>query len=84
MRQAVNYTDLPLFWTLHFDTGVDYLGRADEPSTVDSAGSTEEQSFIVLHRDDDGAEAVLTCGKEWPTLQIEVGWEQTGQAPTKI
>jgi hypothetical protein len=47
-------------------------------------GSVEEQSFVVLHRDDDGAGAVVTCGKELPTLQIEADWEQTGQAPTKI
>jgi apoptosis-inducing factor 3 len=34
MGQATDYTDLPFFWTLHFDTGLDYLGRADKPTVV--------------------------------------------------
>ncbi len=84
MGQAEAYADLPFFWSAHFDTGLLCLGRSDKPLVADSAGSIEEQSFVVLQCDDAGAAAVITCNQDRPTLSIEARWEETGRPPEAV
>jgi apoptosis-inducing factor 3 len=78
MGQASSYADLPFFWSAHFDTGLLYLGHADKPAKPSVEGSIEKQDFVARYAGKGEDKAVVTCNQDKATLEIEAGWEDSG------
>lgn len=78
MGRATGYADLPFFWSAHFDTGLLYLGHADQPKEPSVEGSIEEQDFVARYSSNSGDRAVATCNQDKAALEIEAGWEASG------
>jgi len=78
MGEDAGYSDLPFFWSAHFDTGLLYLGHADKPSVPGVAGSIEEQNFVARYAGKGGDRAVVTCNRDKTALEIEAIWERSG------
>jgi NADPH-dependent 2,4-dienoyl-CoA reductase/sulfur reductase-like enzyme len=82
MDQATAYTDLPFFWSAHFDTGLLYLGHAEKPETPSVEGSIDDQDFVARYTGTGGDRAVITCNRDKVSLTIEAEWEASGNLDT--
>ena len=82
MGQATGYTDLPFFWSAHFDTGLLYLGHAEKPKTPSVEGSINDQDFAARYAGKGEDRAVITCNQDKAALEIESEWEASGNLDT--
>lgn len=78
MGHAGDYSDLPFFWSAHFDTGLLYLGHAGKPAEPGVDGSIEEQNFTARYAGKGEDRAVVTCNQDTAALTIEADWEKSG------
>jgi hypothetical protein len=78
MGEADSFSDIPFFWSAHFDTGLLYLGHADRPAAPSVAGSIEKQDFVARYAGTGDDRAVVTCNRDKTALEIEASWEQSG------
>ncbi|WP_268800616.1 FAD-dependent oxidoreductase [Pseudomonas huanghezhanensis] len=58
------YTDVPYFWTLHFDKRVDYLGHADKWDDIVYLGEPETFEFLALMCRQGVVVAAVACKRE--------------------
>jgi 3-phenylpropionate/trans-cinnamate dioxygenase ferredoxin reductase subunit len=66
-RPAVEYGEVPFFWSDQFTSRIQFLGRADEHDDVEIvAGSPDDRSFVALYHRDGRLTAALgvSCPKQ--------------------
>ncbi|KQM27495.1 MULTISPECIES: FAD-dependent oxidoreductase [unclassified Sphingomonas] len=71
-----DYTDVPFFWSGHYDLSLRYVGhvaRTDD-RTVD--GDVDAQDVAVHFREDGREQALLTTGRDRLSLEQEAAWER--------
>jgi apoptosis-inducing factor 3 len=75
MNQATRYTDVPFFWTAHFDTGLRYLGHVS--SLVDSRtdGTVKGRDFTLALTGKGRERAFISCNRDMAALQLEAQWD---------
>jgi apoptosis-inducing factor 3 len=76
MNRANRYTDVPFFWSAHFDTGLRYLGHVGSISQVQTAGSIEGRNFSRHYRGPRGEKAFVTCNRDAESLLEEAEWDR--------
>jgi NADPH-dependent 2,4-dienoyl-CoA reductase/sulfur reductase-like enzyme/nitrite reductase/ring-hydroxylating ferredoxin subunit len=75
MNQASRYTDVPFFWSAHFDTGLRYLGQVRSILDAQTEGSIGGRNFNRYYRGSKGEKAFLTCNRDTESLLEESAWD---------
>ena len=79
MGEAADYTDIPFFWTAHYDTGLRYLGHSSGKAEQTVEGSIEGKDFVVHFGAGGKDEAVTTCNRDPAALAVDAEWTQSVQ-----
>ena len=72
------YTDVPFFWSQHYDTAISYVGHAERWDTVEVSGSVAQGDCAVRYLVNGRALAVATVGRDLESLKAELGMEREG------
>jgi NADPH-dependent 2,4-dienoyl-CoA reductase/sulfur reductase-like enzyme/nitrite reductase/ring-hydroxylating ferredoxin subunit len=75
MGEADRYTDVPFFWSAHFDTGLQYLGQVTSILDTRTEGSVDGRDFSRYYRGPDEEKAFVTCNRDQASLLEESAWD---------
>jgi NADPH-dependent 2,4-dienoyl-CoA reductase/sulfur reductase-like enzyme/nitrite reductase/ring-hydroxylating ferredoxin subunit len=75
MGHAGRYSDVPFFWSAHFDTGLRYLGHVGPIAEARTDGSVEGRNFSRLISGPDRQRAFVTCNRDSASLLKEAEWD---------
>jgi NADPH-dependent 2,4-dienoyl-CoA reductase/sulfur reductase-like enzyme len=70
------FTDLPFFWSAHYDVSVNYVGHAEQWDRVQVDGSAEQRDVAVRFEQGGSALAVATIFRDTESLEAEFAMEQ--------
>ena len=76
MGEADVYTDIPFFWSAHFDTGLRYLGHSSGKAQTQVEGSIEGRDCVVHYGSNGKDDAVATCNRDPAALAVDAEWTQ--------
>jgi NADPH-dependent 2,4-dienoyl-CoA reductase/sulfur reductase-like enzyme len=82
MGQVSPYTDVPFFWSAHFDTGLRYLGHVESTLEMRTDGSTEGRNFSRCYLGPKGQKAFVTCNRDKDSLLEESLWDRAAALAT--
>lgn len=71
-----DYSDLPFFWSGHYDTSLRYVGHVASPEDRTVEGDVEKKDFAVTFAEDARDCAQLSCGRDVQSLEAEAEWER--------
>ncbi|HJU05515.1 MAG TPA: FAD-dependent oxidoreductase, partial [Nitrospiraceae bacterium] len=80
LGQRQRFTAVPFFWTRQYDTGIHYVGHAEQWDRVDVDGDPAARDCAVTYWRNNKRLAVATVGRTLDSLRAEVAFEQ--EAPT--
>ena len=69
------YTDVPFFWSKHFDFSFRYVGHAATWDEIAVEGDPENSNAVLRYRQGGRDLAVVTVGDDLAALQAEVELE---------
>ena len=72
---AEQFTDVPFFWSAHYDLQVSYVGHAERWDTIEMDGDPEKRDCEVRYVAGGRTLAVATVGRDLANLQSEVRME---------
>lgn len=75
-QETGDYTDVPFFWSGHYDLSLRYVGHVGAPDDRTIDGEVAAQDFAVRFREDGREQALLTAGRDRLSLEQEAAWEQ--------
>ena len=78
LGRGAPFTDVPFFWSQHYDTAISYVGHADRWDSVDIEGSVEHGDCTVVYRVEGMIRAVATIGRDRESLRAELAMERGG------
>ena len=70
------YTDVPFFWSLHYQDSFNYDGHADDFDAPKVEGSVEGYDALVRYEKDGKLLAVVTLNRDLASLEAEVAFER--------
>jgi NADPH-dependent 2,4-dienoyl-CoA reductase/sulfur reductase-like enzyme/nitrite reductase/ring-hydroxylating ferredoxin subunit len=70
------FSDVPFFWSQHYDVSISYVGHAERWDAIEIEGSLEQQDASVHYRAGGRVRAVATIFRDRSSLQEELGMEQ--------
>lgn len=70
------YTDVPFFWSAHFDTGLRYIGHVDAIADMLTDGSVGARDFSRHYAGPAGEKAFVTCNRDQESLREESAWDR--------
>ena len=76
LGRGVRYTDVPFFWSAHYDVTISYVGHAEKWDRVDIEGSLAEKNAKITYFAAQKALAVATLGRDQASLAAEVAFER--------
>jgi apoptosis-inducing factor 3 len=69
------FGDTPFFWSGHYGTSLRYVGHAPtEDGRIE--GSIDDGDFALFFREGGEEQALLTCGRDLQSLEVEAQWEK--------
>jgi NADPH-dependent 2,4-dienoyl-CoA reductase/sulfur reductase-like enzyme len=74
------YTDVPFFWSQHYDVRIAYVGHAAGWDAVDVDGGFADRDVSVCYRKGGKALALATVFRDLASLEFEAGLGRTGAA----
>jgi NADPH-dependent 2,4-dienoyl-CoA reductase/sulfur reductase-like enzyme/nitrite reductase/ring-hydroxylating ferredoxin subunit len=75
LGKAEPYDDVPFFWSMHYDVGVNYVGHAESFDQVRIEGDVAGRDCRVSYLKAGRVLAVATVGRDLANLQAEVELE---------
>lgn len=72
LGQRVPYTDVPFFWSAHYDVTLNYVGHAEHWDKIEIDGSLAARDCIVRYSANGKILAVLTIARDLASLEAEV------------
>jgi NADPH-dependent 2,4-dienoyl-CoA reductase/sulfur reductase-like enzyme len=75
LGKAERYDDVPFFWSMHYDVGVNYVGHAESFDEVRIDGDVAGRDCRVSYLKAGRVLAVATVGRDLESLQAEVELE---------
>jgi NADPH-dependent 2,4-dienoyl-CoA reductase/sulfur reductase-like enzyme len=74
------FTDVPFFWSQHYDVTISYVGHAAKWDRIDLAGSLAERSATAAFRAGGEVRAVATVFRDQDSLRAEVAMARGDRA----
>jgi apoptosis-inducing factor 3 len=75
----VPFTDVPFFWSQHYDVPINYIGHAQKWDQIEVDGDIAAKDCLVRYRRNGRTLAVASIYRDLANLKTEVAMEQ-GQA----
>ena len=76
LGRAERYTDVPFFWSAHYDVTIAYVGHAEKWDRIDIEGSLSARDAKISYFAGQKPLAVATLGRDQASLQAEVSFER--------
>jgi hypothetical protein len=76
------YDAVPFFWSQHYDLTIKYVGHAEQWDTIQIDGALDRCDCRLTYLKDGRTAAVVTIGRDRPSLEAELAIEQQ-QAPRR-
>jgi NADPH-dependent 2,4-dienoyl-CoA reductase/sulfur reductase-like enzyme/nitrite reductase/ring-hydroxylating ferredoxin subunit len=74
------FTDVPFFWSQHYDIAINYVGHAERWETIEVDGSLEQHDGSVRYRAGGRVLAVASIFRDRESLEAELAMErETGE-----
>jgi len=70
------FTDVPFFWSQHYDVSISYVGHAERWDAIEIEGSLERHDASVHYRAGGRVRAVATIFRDRVSLQEELAMER--------
>jgi apoptosis-inducing factor 3 len=74
------FTDVPFFWSVHYDVTLSYVGHAQKWDAVEVRGDLAARDAAVVFRRSGVPLAVVTVGRDRLSLEVEAALERRDQA----
>lgn len=75
MGHANRYMDVPFFWSVHFDTQIQYIGRVKSIVKARTEGSVKTRDFRRYYAGPRGDKAFASCNRDRDALLEESAWD---------
>jgi NADPH-dependent 2,4-dienoyl-CoA reductase/sulfur reductase-like enzyme len=70
------FTQIPFFWSAHYDVAINYVGHADTFDKVEIVGSLEKRDCVIAYRESRAIRAIATIGRDKAGLLAEAAMER--------
>ncbi len=80
LGQRTPYDDVPFFWSLHYDAGIDYVGHAERWDATETVGDIAAGDGQVRFLRDGRLLAVASIGRDREALRAERALEKAAEA----
>jgi NADPH-dependent 2,4-dienoyl-CoA reductase/sulfur reductase-like enzyme len=70
------FTDVPFFWSQHYDVSINYVGHAERWDVVEVDGSIEQRDCAVRYRAGGRLLALASVSRDRESLETELALEQ--------
>jgi NADPH-dependent 2,4-dienoyl-CoA reductase/sulfur reductase-like enzyme len=80
LGQGQRFSDVPFFWSQHYDVPINYIGHAASWDRLDIEGSIEGRDCLVRYRREGKALAVASIFRDVENLKEEAAMELIAQA----
>jgi apoptosis-inducing factor 3 len=70
------FTDVPFFWSQHYDVPINYVGHAERWDEIEVDGSLEQRDCTVRYVADGRLRAVATVFRDRDSLEAELAMER--------
>ncbi|HEV8268293.1 MAG TPA: FAD-dependent oxidoreductase, partial [Thermoanaerobaculia bacterium] len=74
------FSDVPFFWSAHYDVTINYVGHAERWDRIDVHGSLAKRDATLAYREGVKTLAVVTIGRDRTSLEAELAFERGDQA----
>lgn len=76
LGQRRPFTDVPFFWSQHYDVVIAYVGHAKTWDRIDLAGSLADRNALAAYRAGGRVRAVATIFRDQDSLRAELAMER--------
>jgi NADPH-dependent 2,4-dienoyl-CoA reductase/sulfur reductase-like enzyme/nitrite reductase/ring-hydroxylating ferredoxin subunit len=73
--ERASFTDVPFFWSQHYDISINYVGHAERWDTIEIDGSLEHHDASVRYRAGGQVLAVASIFRDRESLEAELAME---------
>jgi NADPH-dependent 2,4-dienoyl-CoA reductase/sulfur reductase-like enzyme/nitrite reductase/ring-hydroxylating ferredoxin subunit len=85
------FTDVPFFWSQHYDVAINYVGHAARWDTIETDGDLQANNARVRYLQGGRVQAVVTIGRDQESLAAELAFAReampapkSSQSPTSV
>jgi NADPH-dependent 2,4-dienoyl-CoA reductase/sulfur reductase-like enzyme/nitrite reductase/ring-hydroxylating ferredoxin subunit len=76
LGQRQRFSDVPFFWSQHYDVPINYIGHAEKWDALDIEGSIDKRDCLVRYRRDGKVLAVASIFRDVDNLKEEAAMER--------
>jgi len=69
------FTDVPFFWSQHYDVPINYVGHAEQWDSTEIDGDISARDCLVRYRRGGKVLAVASIFRDLASLKAEAEWE---------
>jgi NADPH-dependent 2,4-dienoyl-CoA reductase/sulfur reductase-like enzyme/nitrite reductase/ring-hydroxylating ferredoxin subunit len=81
LGQRQRFSDVPFFWSQHYDISINYVGHAERWDAADIDGDLDAHDAVVTYKRDGRTLAVATVFRDRASLEAELKMEQSVREP---
>jgi len=78
LGQRLPFSDVPFFWSQHYDVPINYVGHAEKWDAIDIEGDIKARDCLVRYRRNGKVLAVASIYRDLDSLKEEATMERTG------
>jgi apoptosis-inducing factor 3 len=78
--RAQPFTEVPFFWSQHYDVPIAYVGHAETWDRIEVAGSIADRNCVVAFRNGGRVDAIATIYRDTESLRAESMFGRNDQA----
>jgi len=77
------HTDVPFFWSRHYDVRINYVGHAEGWDEIEIDGDVAAKDCLLRYKKGGATHAVATIGRDVDNLAAEAAMERTAARPSR-